>query len=341
MKFLETPTECSIEKITLTSYKNFWGSLSKEFKSEMLQIGRYGCEKLINENLCDGSPMTCKEKTCFLDKTPKETYTWLGTTTEVGYKCIVKPRATIAKNAEDYLFGEKCKITEKNCQLQNSVIVWEDDVITSSHCPYSYITSNDFIRLQQSVLYDELNARAFKIISKSKPNKCEFDIYGTQENVFITFSKEAKKLKSSEVDLSALHELILSEQDGSSLRLVNAMKGTKKRLCEHLATFLRIFALIPNKFTVFAGNNGEETVFFTDKGQVFIPPCQRTNRIWLYEHKTYKDEYYRTPEELDGIAVEAEFATSQGIQRKRGRWVTNEVIRTDTPHATYKGYAWP
>jgi len=226
MKFLETPTECSIEKITLTSYKNFWGSLSKEFKSEMLQIGRYGCEKLINENLCDGSPMTCKEKTCFLDKTPKETYTWLGTTTEVGYKCIVKPRATIAKNAEDYLFGEKCKITEKNCQLQNSVIVWEDDVITSSHCPYSYITSNDFIRLQQSVLYDELNARAFKIISKSKPNKCEFDIYGTQENLFITFSKEAKKLKSSEVDLAALHELILSEQDGSSLRLVNAMKST-------------------------------------------------------------------------------------------------------------------
>jgi hypothetical protein len=58
----------------------------------------------------------------------------------------------------------------------------------------------------------------------------------------------------------------------------------------------------------------------------------------LYEYKTYK-EYYKSYD--DGIAVEAEFATSQGIQRKRGRWVTNEVIRTDTSYATNKGYAWP
>jgi len=75
--------------------------------------------------------------------------------------------------------------------------MWNADVISNSHCPFSFIEKSDFSRVGDSVLYDNTTARAFKVLRKER-NCQNIDMWVTQEKLYLTTDAVAAK-KSQEV----------------------------------------------------------------------------------------------------------------------------------------------
>jgi len=186
-----------------------------------------------------------------------------------------------------------------------------------------------FQRSNGNVVYDGTNSRAFKILSANFSPCCNMFLYKTQENLVLTFDARAKALNTSEVDLASMHELLLSENDGSALKVSLAMKAIKRRLCEQLSLFLKILSFQHNKVVSYKDNSGNDLIFLAKYGQIFLPNCQKSKRQWVYDQKRDSTKYM-TPEEFNGLAVEAKvYQKDRGTARVNGRWVSHKIIVYD------------
>ena len=108
----------------------------------------------------------------------------------------------------------------------------------------------------------------------------------TQEGLYLTTEEATGVLlnaKQSEVDLSAMHEMLLSESDGSAIKTSKAIDQNKLRLCEHLATFLKLLTLSSDVFDVFRDSKGIEHVFYSLEGLIYLPKCHQVKNITIVE----------------------------------------------------------
>jgi len=95
--------------------------------------------------------------------------------------------------------------------MEDSIIIWNKEIINK--CPYTYVTKGAFSHTGDDILFSNVSKHLFKLTNKF--TKCGMEIYGTTEGLFITWDEKVKQFEKSEIELSAVHELILSEQDGA------------------------------------------------------------------------------------------------------------------------------
>ena len=103
----------------------------------------------------------------------------------------------------------------------------------------------------------------------------------TQEGLYLTVDEKATSLRSSEVDLSAMHEMIVSDSDGSTIKTAKAIKQIKTRLCKHLAAFLKVLVLKSDVYATLRDSIGIDHVFYAYEGLVYLPKCMKVQNITI------------------------------------------------------------
>ena len=178
-------------------------------------------------------------------------YSWLLTSVQTGVSCIVRKRPIVALDAQTKLLGTNCVAANQECEMENSIIVWESNVIT--YCLYrKVITLNNFTLEPGIILYHKERQLALKLAIQKAKNvddirrsefkskkecqdylKAPLEIHETVEGLFVSGFTIAKNFKDSEVDISTIHELMLSEEDGRWYTELVGHNAARIRVCHN------------------------------------------------------------------------------------------------------------
>jgi hypothetical protein len=171
-------------------------------------------------------------------------------------------RVITARTKEENLFHKNCKATDLHCRMEDSIIVWNEDII--SKCPYAYVTQDSFSHTGDDILYSSVPNHLFKLTNKF--TECGMEIYGTTEGLYITWDGKVKQFEKSEVELSTVHELILSEQDGAVFNAHLQREALNRRVCETIRSYLKEFRSKDDEFTLVGNSRGFATIIHAQGG---------------------------------------------------------------------------
>ena len=119
---------------------------------------------MVKTKNCDNNDMHCDatNRECSYDGEPTPIYTWLSTSVHTGVSCQFKKRPIVALDAMTKLFGTSCVAANRECQMENSIIIWEGSVVT--YCPYKKIITLDNFTLEPGfILYHKERQLALKL----------------------------------------------------------------------------------------------------------------------------------------------------------------------------------
>jgi hypothetical protein len=278
--------QCKKEIIQTITSENFFGAKSKEIARNKVELSPSECETMVKEKKCGEKMMNCDDESCFLDNTPEEEYTWLGSIKKEGLRCSLKNRIITAKTKEDTLFHKDCKAKDLYCRMEDSIIIWSKDIINK--CPYTYVTQDSFSHRGDDILFSNVSKHLFKLTNKF--TECGMEIYGTTEGLFITWDEKVKQFEKSEIELSAVHELILSEQDGAVYNAHLQRESVNMRVCETIKTYLREFRAREDDLTLVGNSRGFGTIIHSQGGIIRLPTCIVINKIEIFDTQEVKSD---------------------------------------------------
>jgi hypothetical protein len=182
-------------------------------------------------------------------------------------QCSVKIRKIMAVNVKDKLFESTCTAEQLHCKLENSIIIWNKNVIIE--CPIQLVTTiNDTISNGYILESKSNNKKVFKITKQV--NMCNNILYQTSEGLLISQNISFIS-NTSEYELDIHHKLLLSEYDGHSLEQNEIIF----RLCLEKINSLRNLEAGWNRVIV----NGVEIIVFKKSSVLFMPTCININNI--------------------------------------------------------------
>ncbi len=128
-------------------------------------------------NKCEENVMNCDYDFCSYEPYIKPDYNWGATTTSIFYSCSIRTKIVAAKTESDFVFSPHCKISDNNCSLPHSIIVWDNTVIHK--CPYYRVTTTNFFAMSDVVVSD-WSRLAFQLLNshlrhQRRPSKRRFN----------------------------------------------------------------------------------------------------------------------------------------------------------------------
>ncbi|CAF0805055.1 unnamed protein product [Brachionus calyciflorus] len=170
--------------------------------------------------LCEAHVMSCGEKICHYDGTPFPIFKYLQNIVTEGYIC-----RKWFRNLEsiDEIILEKCRINELECQLKDSIVIWENNIL--NNCLFRELENITITRPFNDIIYNEEKDQAFKIVSKEF--NCKNEIFKTTSGLNITYEETKIKNYNNEVintdgkyvltKCTKLNEITLSSYNKSTL----------------------------------------------------------------------------------------------------------------------------
>ena len=149
----------------------------------------------------------------------------------MSYHCHVYKRIIIGTSLTQPLFlnaESRCLAEDLYCQLQETVIIWESDII--HRCPYFFIRSISVTILDTMIIGENL---LFQIINKH--TACGVDLMSSSEGLFLSHDSRSSKFETSNIELDMKNHFMLAENDfkfESILRIVNIYNNEiKSQVC--------------------------------------------------------------------------------------------------------------
>ena len=286
--------ECLVQVIQITTYTNFFFAKSKETKITNLKLTSDQCRLMIKTNLCNNRRMICEEGQCIYDGTPSGQFGYLTTHKEEGQKCILKNRLIKAKSIDSKLFGKNCFAENRTCQMESSIIVWDDIV---HRCPFSLVKTANLTHFSNGLFFDKQNKLAFQVTSKE--NNCQRNMLRTTQGLYLVLNKPINRLpllivfelansSSTHIDLRATHELMLAENDGAYFELNKRIEMNRIKICKNVAS---LFNIIPEKYNVITDYNGNERIYVARHGAIYIPSCLAINNFTIVKTEKCVEEF--------------------------------------------------
>jgi hypothetical protein len=139
---------------------------------------------------------------------PNFEFSWLSTKTYTDYSCTVKPRVISSNSENNRVFGTKCIIKDIKCELHDSIIVWENDIIHK--CPL-YEVSNTLFKIKGFFLWNDREKLSFQF--EKFLNICNNQLIHTAEGLFLSRFKieEAQKTPPLNGELKELTNMLLAD----------------------------------------------------------------------------------------------------------------------------------
>ena len=260
----------------ITGKENLFGAKETVINETMIELTPAACWRMVEEKTCEGVSMTCDAITCSKIADMSIEHSWMTTTRRTDFSCVVSKKNVIAKNVNSNLFGQNCTAKDLFCKTKQSIIVWPDG---KDECSLRRTNvGTKFNHTDRDILVQTETNIALAITNKTK--ECDMDVYTTKEGLFVSFSLAASKLALAEdVNIAALHELMLAEADGEKFETAKHYRNTQNQLCQNFATFLREMRKEDNRYDIFIGVDGKTRVLYSKNGLIFLPKCIKINMI--------------------------------------------------------------
>jgi hypothetical protein len=154
-----TGHQCSMTALTVTTSMSFFGAKYQSAVHQTAKLTEGECRNMVETKTCQRNKMQCDGEYCSYEAIPNFEFSWLSTKTYTDYSCTVKPRVISSNSENDRVFGTKCIIKDKKCELHDSIIVWENDIIHK--CPL-YEVSNTLFKIKGFFLWNDREKLGFQ-----------------------------------------------------------------------------------------------------------------------------------------------------------------------------------
>jgi len=278
------------------------GSHETKYEFTDIKLTRLECLSMINDNMCNGQPMNCSNRENCLYKEPRPVYMrhpgWCHKTPFTLYECSFRKKLLLSnshnKNVLPNAIGS-CKINDKKCELPDSIVVWQDEIIRTCLFERLLILNdlNDFKdkTTNETVFYYSNNQSMLFYLNKNKSTEidCNGNIFiPTTEGFFLSFftndtEREKKLLSLAQSKLNMIHvqekdlqSIILSQDDYAIFSVI------QKNIIFACSAFINIIRSNLNhedSFVPIDLGGDKEVVFYFRNGASYLPICRRFNNI--------------------------------------------------------------
>ncbi len=191
---------------------------------------------MVSTRKCDHHNLIYNELKCEFAYVPAEHYKWLETTTTTGIICLMNKIEIKAEKADSKLFGTEWKASDLKCQLGDSILVWDKNII--HYCPYNFISTTMNVDIYGEYLLNLEHNSGFKIIEnftncdESYQNSILF--YKTVEGIYLTTNDKIKNLNISEMSETNKNDLLLASIDSLNMIEEINMNIIFSQFCENI-----------------------------------------------------------------------------------------------------------
>ena len=275
--------ECRKLMYVVMATENFFGAKETIINKTSIDLTPAACWRMAEEKSCEGLPMICEGPTCTHNPDLTAEHRWLTTNRRTDYSCVLTRKPIIAKSLDSKLFGLDCRVKDLSCKSKHVTTVWAD---AQNECSLRRVPlGRKFISQGNDLLVQNDTNIAVALINKT--TECGLDVFTTREGLYVSFDPEARKLnESDEVNIAALHELMLAEADGDKFATAKQFSNIQKQMCENFAVFLRELRKEDNRYDIFVGIDGKARVLYSKNGLIFLPKCVKMNSIVIVENAT-------------------------------------------------------
>ena len=291
--------KCFKKYIRVETYKTFWGTETDNSLNPIEVIDsltREDCIEMVHTRKCEKIRMNCDNNYCVTDEKPNLKYNWLQTNKYEYVYCEIYEMNIISENKDTKIFTQQhikssCLAKDLYCQLKNSIIVWELNII--HECSYTYVKTLELEKISHMLVSKKEN-KLFQVIDNQ--TLCgSMKAWKTVEGFYLTKDDEATKLSKSTNDIKTIDNLILTEMDYQTANVLNLITNlflsTNEKICQLYKTFTYLFTKMDDEFFLFNDFNGNEGILYSDDGRIFIPECMIIEEIEIIEktEQCYKD----------------------------------------------------
>ena len=133
-------TECYMKKVIRYLNTSFFGVRSESIFYVEIQLTPIECIAMIESHKCNSHQMKCSEDGCSFDELPEGEYAWFQDVKLTSVNCKLHRRKVQGEKNTSRLFSNSrssCLAPDLNCQMPNSIIVWQASDV--KQFMYSYI----------------------------------------------------------------------------------------------------------------------------------------------------------------------------------------------------------
>lgn len=250
---------------------------------------------MVNSKRCGDSVMNCNFGNCQFENKAHPTFSWLITNIMTTYKCSLIKRSLVARGIGDRILNTDCKGSSLYCKLPSSVIVWNKTNIADN--PYRLVTKIDdgVYKRNYQIIYSKKNTLAFKLARENigiqtisiAYGSIKADLVATSGGLYITGHSSAAKLTKSELDINAIHEIMLSEEDGRIFSQVMSMNDMRTKICMNRIAFLRGLIWRPGVFDFLPDHDESITIVYSKNGLIVVPVCVPVDGIEFLKNNNF------------------------------------------------------
>ena len=302
--------QCQKTKVAWPLTMTFWGDKIYGRPLEThIKLTPFECFEMLKTNKCKHDnqefELLCDNQICQFIGKPTEEFSWWTTTTVFSYKCSVITRRIDALNNESMVFNKNCKVKDFVCELHDSIIVWNKDVVDS--CPYTLLYGLTEFQLENGLLKAKEGGvdLVFGFDKFIYDPYCNRNLLKTSEGLYLAppefhvgdhngFDSKSDK-EDHLLNPKAILDLMLVEMDTFSNKIL--FENIKLFLleCNNFKNLLKIYSSFNDKFFKIKDYKNKDTVLFAKYGSVFKPNCVKIYEFDVNITKNTKECYEDIP----------------------------------------------
>ncbi|CAF1022714.1 unnamed protein product, partial [Brachionus calyciflorus] len=156
-----TGHHCLKKRHILKTSTSFFGEKYESLRTEHIKLTRDECYIMVKSKKCNEFQMECEHDYCSYSSNPIANFKWMNEVTTEKFSCTTTPKLITANSPDDLLFNGKCKVSDRECSLKDSIIVW--DATIYHECPLYKIAQETFnIELNSDILISNTREQPIK-----------------------------------------------------------------------------------------------------------------------------------------------------------------------------------
>jgi hypothetical protein len=272
-----TGYHCMKKKHILTTSMSFFGEKYESLRTENVKLSRDECFLMVMNKQCDGIQMDCDNEYCSYNSNPMAIFNWMTTRTNTTYSCTTSPKLITANTLNDIIFDAKCKVSDRQCYVQDSIIVW--DATIYHECPLYLISQESFTVQPNSDILVSNNTIALQAYETK--TICGLKMLNTLEGIFVSTNTNDKIAKNvtGGANIDEMKELLIAESDFRSVKDTEEKNDLLIRECFDFKTILNVFSRLEDRFLTHYLSDGRKITLYTTMGTVYKVSCKKILEI--------------------------------------------------------------
>ena len=275
------------------------------------------CWEIIKNKKCNVKgvdyDLKCKDLTCSFQQEPTEKFSWWETNTGSSYKCLTIQRVIDAETKDSLVFNHLCRVTDKQCRLPNSIVVWNIENLMD--CPFTRVSNKITFEFDETGTFEsEENHLLFKFSQFSRHCK-DVMMMRTTEGLYLSYQRLVLLTVDDTArpkDSKALTELILADRDFETDITIIKIHELAQIECTIFRNSLTFISFAHNKYVKIKDYKGNDIIIYSNFGNIYRPMCVDVDKFTIANQSTNCYEHVPVSFRLQSKTING-FLTQNGI----------------------------